>query len=207
MTKIKICGLKRSTDIYFANLAKPDYIGFVFSPSKRRVERCKAAVLKEQLLPEIQAVGVFVNATVSEIIDLVQQKIIDGVQLHGDENQAYIEALREKITCPIIKAVRMQQRASFEEVLHLPVDYFLLDTYVKNGYGGTGHTFDWKMIPKIQQPFFLAGGLSVKNIEAAILQVKPFCVDISSGVETNGVKDPDKMIEIVKKVRHITDLA
>lgn len=203
MTKIKICGLRRIEDIQFANLAKPDYVGFIFADSKRKVTIQQAAVLKAELHEDIQAAGVFVNAPVAEIANIINQGIIDLIQLHGDEDERYIVELQMHTNLPIIKAVRMKNPDAITEVAHLPVDYFLLDTYSKQMYGGTGHTFDWTMVSETNKPFFLAGGLQVDNIVEAIQKVGPFCVDVSSGVETDGVKDKMKMIEIVNRVRGV----
>lgn len=203
MTKIKICGLRRIEDIQFVNLAKPDYVGFIFADSKRKVTIQQAAVLKAELHEDIQAAGVFVNAPVAEIANIINQGIIDLIQLHGDEDERYIVELQMHTNLPIIKAVRMKNPDAITEVAHLPVDYFLLDTYSKQMYGGTGHTFDWTMVSETNKPFFLAGGLQVDNIVEAIQKVGPFCVDVSSGVETDGVKDKMKMIEIVNRVRGV----
>lgn len=189
------------TDIEAANLARPDYIGFVFAKSKRQVSIEQARQLKAALSPEIQAVGVFVNASIEEIIRIVEKGMIDLIQLHGDEDERYIQALRVHTELPIIKAIRVKNQEVIEQGAQLPVSYLLLDTYSKEMYGGTGHAFNWQMIPKIKQPFFLAGGLQIDNVVEAIQQAKPFCVDVSSGVETNGVKDQQKMIEIVNQVR------
>lgn len=204
MSKIKICGLRRMEDIAFINEYRPDYAGFVFSKSKRRVTPAQAQVLKKALHPDIQAAGVFVNEPVPFIVQLVNLHIIDLVQLHGDEDEAYITALKKSAGCPIIKAVRVQNQEQVINAQRLPCDYLLLDTFSKNGYGGTGSTFDWSMIPdNLKKPFFLAGGLTCENIAHAAKAVRPYCLDVSSGAETNGDKDRDKIQKLIEMVRSV----
>jgi phosphoribosylanthranilate isomerase len=200
MTKIKICGLTRQWDISIVNQVLPEYVGFVFAESRRRVAKEQAAAMKERLDPRIKAVGVFVNTGPNWIAELVSDGIVDLVQLHGDEDAAYIAALKKMITCPIIKAVRVQSPAQVSEAESLICDYLLLDAFKADAYGGTGTSFDYGLIPKLTKPYFLAGGLNTENIKQA-LEVHPYCVDISSGVEINGVKDAGKIREIVKIVR------
>ncbi|HEY5555381.1 phosphoribosylanthranilate isomerase [Acetobacterium sp.] len=200
MTKIKICGLTRFEDINAVNSAKPDYIGFVFAESKRQVDIETAKRLKSALNQEIKAVGVFVNQPIEEIISLANARIIDIIQLHGDEDEEYISNLREEVSLPIIKAMRIRQKS---DVKKTKSDFALFDTYDKNQYGGSGVSFNWELLQGYEGDFFLAGGLQSDNIEEAIKTVKPFCVDISSGVETNGIKDQRKILEIVEKVRRI----
>lgn len=203
MTKVKICGLTRMEDIRAANQFHPNYIGFVFAKSRRQVDADTAGALKSGLNGEIKAVGVFVNEEIDIIQSLVKEAIIDAVQLHGSEDEEYIENLRAKISVPIIKAVSVQ---SSEQVLfasHLPCDYLLLDTYVSGEQGGSGKSFDWSIIPKIQKPYFLAGGLDSRNVADAIKILHPYGVDVSSGVETGGLKDSGKMAEFISKVRSV----
>ena len=202
MPKIKICGLKRLEDIYAVNEYKPDYIGFVFAGEKRCISPELAYELKQHLDKNIKAVGVFVNAEVEFILKLVESGAIDAIQLHGDEDNEYIKELRSKTSAPIIKAVRVK---SAEDILvseNIQCDYLLLDTYADNAYGGTGETFDWNIIPKISKPFFLAGGLTSENIAIAT-KVNPYCLDISSGVETDGFKDKTKIEKAIKIVRRV----
>jgi phosphoribosylanthranilate isomerase len=202
MTKLKICGLTRQQDIDIVNEVLPDYIGFVFAESKRRVTHPQAAALKARLDPRIKAVGVFVNAGIDGIAALVRDGTIDLIQLHGEEDAAYIIELRTKITCPVIKAARVQTTAQIYTAEKLPCDYLLLDAYQKDAYGGTGTAFDYALIPKLTKPFFLAGGLNAANISTA-LDLSPYGLDISSGVETDGVKDADKIREIIGIIRTI----
>ncbi|MCG2730888.1 MAG: phosphoribosylanthranilate isomerase [Acetobacterium sp.] len=202
MTKIKICGLTRLADIKAVNAAQPDYIGFVFATSKRQVDMETARTLKQVLDPGIKAVGVFVNHPMAEIIALAEAGIIDLIQLHGDEAEATVRLLQLQTGLPVIRAFRIKSQADIKETA---ADYRLFDTYDPSQYGGSGAAFNWELLQGVTGDFFLAGGLNSGNIEAAIKQVKPYCIDISSGVETDGVKDRDKIIEIVAKTREIAD--
>lgn len=191
-TKVKICGLSRLVDIEAVNIAMPDYIGFVFAPqSKRCVTFEQAAKLKEKLYPEITAVGVFVNENPETILTLAEQKIIDMIQLHGSEDEQYIEKLKSKTAKPIIKALTVGETESTH------ADYLLFD----NPQAGSGKVWNWGAA-RANKPFFLAGGIDIQNVGAAIDEVKPFAVDISSGVETGGLKDREKIISIVKAVKY-----
>jgi len=203
MTKVKICGLSRPIDIDMVNTVLPDYIGFVFAKSRRQVTEVMAKELKERLLPQIQAVGVFVNEELEKIMHLCKDGIIDLIQLHGDEDENYIRELRKGVKNPIIKAVRVRNTKDIEEAAKLTCDYLLLDTYKEGLYGGSGEIFDWSVITKIEKPFFLAGGLHTENILQAISQANPYCIDVSSGVETDGIKDRNKIIDIITKVRSV----
>ncbi|WNX85886.1 phosphoribosylanthranilate isomerase [Agathobaculum sp. NTUH-O15-33] len=198
--KLKFCGLTREADIEAANETGPDYIGFVFAESRRRVSDLDAARFKARLDPAIQAVGVFVNDTPEHIAALAGEGIIAFAQLHGDEDARVIERLRRLTDVPLIKAVRVKTRADIERALALPVDYLLLDTYVGHAYGGSGKAFDWSLIGDIPKPYFLAGGLRAENLEQA-LQTGAYALDLSSGIETNGVKDPAKMRAVAERVR------
>ncbi len=202
MKKIKICGLTREQDILAVNEYKPDYIGFVFAPGRKRtVSKETAKFLKSLLSPEIKAVGVFVNHDIEEIITLAEEGIIDMIQLHGDEDRNYIEYLSEYTDVPIIKAVAVQNKEQLQKADTIPaIDYLLLDTYDRFTQGGTGKTFDWSIIPELHTPFFLAGGLNIHNINSA-KQTNAFALDISSGVETDGIKDNQKIAAIIAAVR------
>lgn len=201
MSKIKICGLSRESDILAVNIAKPDFIGFVFAENRKRTVSFETALnLKKKLDKSIKAVGVFLNNDMELIVSLVQSEIIDIVQLHGDETEEYIRTLKKMINVPIIRAVRVKCTEDILKADRLDVDYLLLDTYTKSEYGGTGKTFDWSMIPKISKPYFLAGGLNIDNISSAN-KIGAYCLDVSSGVETDGRKDEQKIIEIVNRIR------
>ena len=206
MTKVKICGLSRPEDIFQANKLKPDYIGFVFYPkSKRAVTQSQAALLKAMLDKEIKAVGVFVNADIAFIEKLAQLRIIDLVQLHGDEDSLYIQELRKRVYIPIIKAIRVQGEESLQNLRNYPVDFFLFDTYKPGQYGGTGERFNLELegvtIPK---PYFIAGGLDASNVAQVIAQnPHAYAVDVSGGVEDSatGLKDAQKMADFVAQVK------
>lgn len=209
MSRIKICGLRREEDIRFANEIEPDYVGFVFAPSKRRVSVEKAQQLRLLLKPEIPAVGVFVNASEEEILEPVSKHAIQMIQLHGQESPDFVQQIREKTSLPVIQAVSVKSRDDILRCRYLNADYLLLD----QGAGGTGKAFDWTLLagetgesgcdkPEkiIGKPFFLAGGISEQNVEEAIARFHPFAVDVSSSVETNGVKDFEKMKRLTKLV-------
>ena len=206
MTRVKICGLSRPKDIFQANKLKSDYIGFVFYPkSKRAVTQSQAALLKAMLDKEIKAVGVFVNADIAFIEKLAQLRIIDLVQLHGDEDSLYIQELRKRVYIPIIKAIRVQGEESLQNLRNYPVDFFLFDTYKPGQYGGTGERFNLELegvtIPK---PYFIAGGLDASNV-AYVIAENPhaYAVDVSGGVEDSatGLKDAQKMADFVAQVK------
>lgn len=202
MTKIKICGLKREEDIFFVNEFLPDYIGFVFAKSSRQVNEKTARRLKSLLHPSITAVGVFVNAPPEEIACLYREQIIDIAQLHGDESPGYLLHLKKRAPAlPIIRAVRVQSREQIQQAARLPCDYLLLDTYRKDTYGGSGHTFDQSLIPPLGKPFFLAGGLNAENIRESITKCRPYAVDVSSAVETGGYKDKEKIRIFIQEVK------
>ena len=207
-TKIKICGLSRIQDIEYVNESLPDFIGFVFTKSRRQVEPEAAEKLKAALDRGVKAVGVFVNEDMSLIKSLCKDGIIDYIQLHGDEDNEYIAKLKtqlEKAGClkRIIKAVRVKDAGALNTAVEFDTDFLLLDTFTGKEYGGTGKTFDWKLAKSISRPFFLAGGLRCDNVLQAVKTAGPFCVDISSGVETNGFKDGAKIKDIVKLIRSV----
>lgn len=203
MAKIKICGLKREEDIEFVNEFMPDYIGFVFANTRRKVEDEKARELKNQLNPEIKAVGVFVNDNIEHVAWLANEGIIDVIQLHGDEDNEYINALRELTDKKIIKAVRVKDEYDIEQGRTYNADYLLFDTFVqKDVYGGTGKTFDRTLIPDDIGNYFLAGGLGADNLEQALSECNPYAVDLSSSVETDGVKDREKIKEVMRIVKN-----
>lgn len=197
MTKIKFCGLSRPCDIEAANELKPDYIGFVFvSKSKRYVTYKKAMELKSRLSPEMQAVGVFVNAKPQNVAELLKNGIIDMAQLHGDEDEDYIAQLRLLTDKPIIKAFRVKTVNDIKSAAQSTADYILLDSGA-----GTGMVFDWDLVKGLGRPYFLAGGIDARNVADAVSALHPFAVDVSSGIETDGVKDKIKMASFVAAVR------
>ncbi|MDR0813801.1 MAG: phosphoribosylanthranilate isomerase [Oscillospiraceae bacterium] len=190
--RIKLCGLYRERDIDYANEAKPDYIGFVFAESVRQVDAKTVEALRRKLNPGITPVGVFQNAEIAEIAALYRAGVIEIAQLHGGEPGEYIRRLREACNIPIIRAVKAADA-------HFPsdCDYILFDSAVP----GSGQSYDYTSLPKTEKPVFLAGGVGLHNIKAA-LAAKPFAIDVSSGVERErGVKDRELMLALVKAVR------
>ena len=188
MTKIKICGLRRLQDIEIVNKYLPDYIGFIFAENKRRTVSIDLALeLKNKLDKRIKAVGVFLNQDINYILNICNLGIIDMIQLHGNEDELYIEELKKITNKPIINAYRDDNNA----------DYLLLD----NIDPGSGVPFDWNTIERYNKPVFLAGGININNIDLA-LKLNPYCIDISSGVETDGYKDELKIKEIIERIRN-----
>ena len=205
MTKIKICGLTRKEDIDAVNAARPDYIGFVFAESKRRIDGDRAYQLKAMLDPSIKAVRIFVNEGIGNIIRLCDMEVIDLIQLHGDEDAGYVEELRKYTAKKVIKAFRVRTPEDIARAAAFPGDYVLLDAYHEGKYGGVGRPFDWSMISGIDRQYFLAGGIDENNVVQAVTQFRPYCVDVSSGAETGGFKDPRKIRSIIEKVRQLRD--
>ncbi len=198
MTRVKVCGLKRPEDMAYANELLPDYVGFVFAKaSKRYVSPESAAALREQLSPQIVSVGVFVDEPIEQVAALLESDVIGMAQLHGAESQAYVRKLKSRTQAPIIQAFRIATRDDVLFAEQSEADYILLD----HGAGGTGESFDWSLLDGIERQFFLAGGLSAENVGEAIARCKPFAVDSSSKLETNGVKDYEKMKAFVEAVR------
>ena len=198
MVKIKICGIRRMEDIQIVNMYKPDYIGFVFADSKRKVSHGLAAELKDSLDPDITAVGVFVDADMDEILRLYSNGIIDMAQLHGSESEDYIKELKDKTDSElkIINAVEMSDDTDLSQYYDSEADYLLLDSGK-----GSGKTFDWRLIRKdLKKDFFLAGGISSSNVSEAIDEFDPYAIDLSSSLETDGYKDEDKVKEIMEVI-------
>lgn len=199
MTKIKICGLSRPCDIESVNEAKPDFCGFIINvpKSKRNVSPDTVRQLVKNLSQDVKPVGVFVNAPMDEIAALTEDGTLAYVQLHGKEDEAYIAALRKKIHVPIIQAFKVTCPEDVAHAQQSSADYILLD----NGSGGTGKTFDWSHLRDITRPYILAGGLGPDNLGLAVSQLAPWGVDLSSGVETDGFKDKNKVLAAVQAVR------
>ena len=197
MTKIKFCGLTGDCDIDAANELRPEYIGFVFAlKSKRYVTPERAAELKCRLAAGIEAVGAFVNDNLYHVAELLNRGVIDIAQLHGSEDVKYIGHLRQLTGKPIIRAFRIKTAEDIAEAERCTADHVLLDSGA-----GTGEVFDWKLIKNMKRPYFLAGGLSPDNVENAVEQLSPYAVDVSSGIETDGVKDKAKMAAFAAAVR------
>ena len=197
---IKICGIRRPEDIIYVNEFKPDYIGFVFAESKRRITAENAAELKKMLSQEIKAVGV-----IERTAEIQKTVGLDVIQLHGDENISYLQKLKSKVKCDIWKAVRVRNQYDIEKADNIGANMLLLDAFSPDSYGGTGKTADTEIINKarFKTPFFIAGGLSCGNIKRVISQVSPDGVDISGGVETDGFKDREKIKNIINIVRSV----
>ena len=207
MVKLKICGMRRAEDIEMANSYKPDYIGFVFAESPRKVSYEQAKELSDLLSEDIVPVGVFVNEHMKLIVDLFKDGIIEMAQLHGDEDEKYIRNLKDKSIeetgkqIPVINAIEIKDGADYDDELlkwrDSASDYFILDSGK-----GSGKTFDWSLIDKESEFFknsiFLAGGLNSENLALAIGEFNPFAVDLSSSVETDGFKDEKKIKEIIE---------
>ncbi|MCR5702675.1 MAG: phosphoribosylanthranilate isomerase [Lachnospiraceae bacterium] len=214
--KIKICGLRRIEDIDYVNQYRPDYIGYVFAKSKRKVDYDTAKLLSERLDASIIPVGVFVNESIDNIVKLVKNKIIKVVQLHGDEDELYIRTLRNALRdvttddVTIVKAIRVKSKAQIQEECLMSADIFLLDAFSETEYGGMGKRFDCDLIPDIDKPYMLAGGVNSDNVfeicdEIMRRNVKmPFCMDVSSSVETAGYKDETKIRNIINAIRSLS---
>ncbi len=197
MTKIKFCGLTRPCDIAAANEIKPDYVGFVFAPnSKRRVGYKQAVDLKNLLSKDIKAVGVFLNEDIEQVISLLNLGIIDAAQLHGDESVDYIRRIQQETGKPVIKAFRIHSEADVAAAEETIADYIILDAGT-----GEGKTFDWNLVEQFQKPYFLAGGLKPENVKEAMRQLHPYALDVSTGIETDGLKDKQKMADFAATVR------
>ena len=196
--KIKLCGLMRPCDIEAVNELQPDYIGFVFAKKSRRyVSPEKAEKLKAMLAPGIQAVGVFVNEEPAQIVSLLEAGTIDVAQLHGQESETEIRRLRELTDHPLIQAFRIDTDQDVERANASTADYVLLDS----GAGGTGTVFDWDLLQAIRRPYFLAGGLDTENLGTVKSKLNPYGIDVSSGIETDGYKDKEKMTAFVAAAR------
>lgn len=200
MTRIKLCGLCRIADIQGANACRPDYIGFVFaSKSSRYVTFEQAVGFKRLLHPGIQAVGVFVNENPKTVARLLNEQVIDLAQLHGNETEKDILRIRDLTDRPLIQAFSVKAEEDIGRAQESTADFLLLDS----GEGGTGKAFPWELVRHIQRPYFLAGGLGPENVAEAIRLLRPYAVDVSSGIETDGRKDSKKMAAFVEAARKI----
>lgn len=199
MSRIKICGLTCKEDIIAVNQAMPDYIGFVFAPGKRQVHRKQVMALLSYLDERIMVVGVFADQPQEYMIDCANSGIINAIQLHGQEDETVIRRLKEATGKTLIKAVSVSKAADINKWQESQADYLLFD----HGKGGTGTCFRWSCLDEAggqKKPFFLAGGIDIGNVTEA-LRHRPYCVDVSSGVETNGIKDAKKINDLVSIVR------
>jgi len=193
LTKVKICGLSTKEAVEVAVSAGADYIGFVFAPSKRQVTVEQATELAKFIPSHIQKVGVFVSPSRAELLEAVDKVGLDFVQVHGQ----VVDKLFENLPCGSIQAVQVDEGG------HVPnsqADYLLFDAPV----AGSGQTFDWGRLDttKLAQLFFIAGGLNEDNVARAIQHFSPFAVDVSSGVETDGQKDHEKIRRFIERVKN-----
>ena len=217
--KVKMCGISKVETIPAVVEAKPDYMGLVFAPSKRQVTVDQAKTLVEELHKqytkrynngaeqsnndEIKTVGVFVNETLDNLVSIATEANLDVVQLHGDEDEAFIQSLKERTNVEVWKAVQIRSAADAEAWIDSSADMLLFDAYHKDERGGTGEVFDWSCLDEFERPFMLAGGIDSTNVARAIRTVRPYGIDISSGIETDGVKDDEKIKAFTNIVRTI----
>ena len=210
--KVKMCGISKVETIPAIVDAKPDYMGLVFAPSKRQVTVEQAKILIEELhkqcinhydIKVVKTVGVFVNETLDNLVRIADTANLDAVQLHGDEDEAFIQSLKERTNVEVWKAVQIRSAADAEAWIDSSADMLLFDAYHKDERGGTGEVFDWSCLDAFERPFMLAGGIDSTNVARAIRTVRPYGIDISSGIETNGVKDDEKITAFTKIVKSI----
>ena len=217
--KVKMCGISKVETIPAVVEAKPDYMGLVFAPSKRQVTVDQAKTLVEELHrgyaqkygsdtehdknDTIKTVGVFVNETVDNLVTIANEANLDAVQLHGDEDETFIQSLKERTNVEVWKAIQIRTAADTEKWIDSSADMLLFDAYHKDERGGTGEVFDWSSLDAFERPFMLAGGIDSTNVARAIRTVRPYGIDISSGIETNGVKDDKKITAFTKIVKSI----
>lgn len=217
--KVKMCGISKVETIPAVVEAKPDYMGLVFASSKRQVTVDQAKTLVEELHKqytkrynngaeqsnndEIKTVGVFVNETLDNLVTIATEVNLDAVQLHGDEDEAFIQSLKERTNVEVWKAVQIRSAADAEVWIDSSADMLLFDAYHKDERGGTGEVFDWSCLDEFERPFMLAGGIDSTNVARAIRTVRPYGIDISSGIETDGVKDDEKIKAFTNIVRTI----
>lgn len=217
--KVKMCGISKVETIPAVVEAKPDYMGLVFAPSKRQVTVDQAKILVEELHrgyakkygsdtehdknDTIKTVGVFVNETVDNLVTIANEANLDAVQLHGDEDETFIQSLKERTNVEVWKAIQIRTAADTEKWIDSSADMLLFDAYHKDERGGTGEVFDWSSLDAFERPFMLAGGIDSTNVARAIRTVRPYGIDISSGIETDGVKDDEKIKAFTNIVRTI----
>lgn len=210
--KVKMCGISKVETIPAVVEAKPDYMGLVFAPSKRQVTVEQAEILVEELHKQcinhydtkvVKTVGVFVNETLDNLVRIADTANLDAVQLHGDEDEAFIQSLKERTNVEVWKAIQIRSAADVEKWIDSSADMLLFDAYHKDERGGTGEVFDWSSLDAFERPFMLAGGIDSTTVARAIRTVRPYGIDISSGIETNGVKDDKKITAFTKIVKSI----
>ncbi|MCQ2079703.1 MAG: phosphoribosylanthranilate isomerase [archaeon] len=196
MTMMKFCGIRRKEDVEYVKEVKPHFVGFVFAPGRSRTISIETAVELADMIPEeIATVGVFLDQTIEEIIAVAQTGAIDYVQLHGSESERYVYMVQYYTGLPVIRAFVVRNQEDIEKAVNTNADYLMLDAGT-----GSGETFDWSILGDLGRPYFLAGGLSPDNVGEAINRLHPFAVDVSSGIETDGCKDLEKMKAFKKAV-------
>lgn len=217
MPKIKICGIKTFADVEKVNKYLPEYIGFVFANTKRFVTDKQAYGMKQALAKTIQSVGVFVDEPIDHVINLCKQGILDVVQLHGTESETYIRELKSKTDITVIKAIKVQTVEQVQNLISEEADFILFDTYKKGELGGTGARFSLELLEEVFanmkaqkktiKPYFLAGGLNCQNVTEVIAKMTEsvgcYAVDVSTGVETDGIKDDKKIRQFIQNVRSV----
>lgn len=223
--KVKMCGISKIETIPAVIEANPDYMGLVFAPSKRQVTVDQAKSLVKELHKQygnrysrdevqcsnqtlihqefIKTVGIFVNETLDNLVTIATEVNLDAVQLHGDEDEAFIQSLKERTNVEVWKAVQIRSAADAEAWIDSSADMLLFDAYHKDERGGMGEVFDWSSLDEFERPFMLAGGIDSTNVARAIRTVRPYGIDISSGIETEGVKDDEKIKAFTNIVRTI----
>ena len=223
--KVKMCGISKVETIPAVVEAQPDYMGLVFAPSKRQVTVDQAKILVSELHKQyanrynrdaeqysnqtlihqefIKTVGIFVNETLDNLVTIATEVNLDAVQLHGDEDEAFIQSLKERTNVEVWKAVQIRSAADAAAWIDSSTDMLLFDAYHKDERGGMGEVFDWSCLDEFERPFMLAGGIDSTNVARAIRTVRPYGIDISSGIETEGVKDDEKIKAFTNIVRTI----
>ncbi len=196
-TELKICGLSRLEDVIAVNRFGADYAGFVFfKKSKRYIDPYKAGELIELLRSDIKSVGVFMDEPLDSVISAARISGVEMIQLHGHESEEYVEYVKRTLERPVIKAFKADEEGALERALNTSADYILIDSGA-----GTGKKFDWRILKDFGRDYFLAGGLDPESVGEAISTLEPFAVDVSSGVETDGVKDAEKIEKFINAVK------
>src|SRR3989338_10306528 len=203
MTKVKICGITNYEDAAHAAILGADYLGFNFYElAPRHVDESEVKKFIGRLPNHVKKVGVFVNQNPDKVKKIVKNLDLDLIQLHGDETQDYCSKLKAGTKKKIIKAFRIKEKEDIDKIKNYNADYLMFDAHKEGMFGGTGKTFDWKIIKGVNKPFFLSGGLNPKNVREAIRIAKPYAVDAASGVEANPrKKDYDKMKRFIEAAK------
>lgn len=198
--KLKICGITKETEIPIINKVKPDYIGFVFAESRRQIDAGQAKLLKGMLSVGIRAVGVFVDENPDRIVELLNHGVIDMAQLHGNEDEEVITYIKEKTGKPVIKAVIIKDASDVKRWRGTSADYLLLDSGKGSGKTFDWGSIDWSYIKECCADIFLAGLINPDNVAEAVRMVRPYCIDVSSGVELSGMKNEELITKLVRNM-------